>query len=173
MNKVVEVKTIQFNIDYWLDFQAIPQEDRDRVKTAKVVLLPGNYMDAPHAFASDTELFLAFCREQLGNDISICVTDDGFTQLEMNSAVLRIGVVLVKYVVLPLFLSVLANFVYDKIKNKPKENETEMECLAPPTVSFKLIVDDEENGKTKEFSYEGPADDVKKVTDEIKDMWNE
>lgn len=170
MNENITVKNISIDLDYWLDFQSIPQEERNRVKTAKVVLLPANYPDAPHAFASDTEVFLAYCRKHLGNDINICVTEDDFTQLEMNSAVLRIGVVLVKYVVLPLFLNVLANFVYDKIKNKPKENETEMECLAPPTVSFKLIVDDE-NGKTKEFSYEGPADDVKKVTDEIKNMW--
>ena len=79
-----------------------------------------------------------------------------------------------KQVTLPLFLSVLGAYIYDRIK-EPEPIDVKVELPAyqqPATVSFTIAVEDS-LGKKKEFQYEGPAADYKEVAAEIAKLWNE
>ena len=49
----------------------------------------------------------------------------------------------------------------------------EQDYLTKPTDSFSIVVSDTTNSVHKECKYEGPAEDVKEVTDNIISMWNE
>lgn len=168
------VKTSSRSREDWMAIADLPNELRNSVLTADVLIVPSLMVNQPKAFMVGTMDMLAALKTQFGNKVEICISDDDYVEIELNSRILRLGKFIVVAVALPLFLNVLGNYISDRIKEpEPAIIEAEVpEFQQPATVSFTLTVEDS-IGKRKEFQYEGPASDYKEISKEIERLWNE
>ena len=168
------VKNTTRSREEWMEIAGLPEDLKASVMAADVLIVPSMVADSPKAFMVGTMDIYAILKARLGDRMEICVADDDYEEIELNSRALRLGRFCVKEVALPLFLSVLGAYVYDRVKEpEPVEVTVEMpEYQQPATVSFTIAVEDS-MGKKKEFQYEGPAADYKAVAAEIEKLWNE
>ena len=160
--------------DEWMEIVGLPENLRQNVMAADVLIVPSLIQNQPKAFMVGTMDLYAVLKAQIGDKMEICIADDDYEEIELNSRILRLGRFCVKQVALPLFLSVLGAYIYDRLK-EPESVEVTVELpeyQQPATVSFTIAVEDT-LGKKKEFQYEGPAADYKQVAAEIEKLWNE
>ncbi len=168
------VKDTTRSREEWMEIAGLPEDLKASVMAADVLIVPSMMADSPKAFMVGTMDLYAIIKSQLGDKMEICIADDDYEEIELNSRTLRLGRFLVKQVTLPLFLSVLGAYIYDRIK-EPEPIDVKVELPAyqqSATVSFTIAVEDS-LGKKKEFQYEGPAADYKAVAAEIEKLWNE
>lgn len=158
----------------WMEIAELPEELKANVMAADVLIVPSMIQDQPKAFMVGTMDLYALLKSHLGDKMEICIADEDYEEIELNSRTLRLGRFLVKSVALSLFLNVLGNYIFARL-TEPDTVVKEVdvpEYQQPATVSFTITVEDT-LGKKKEFQYEGPAADYKKVAAEIQKMWNE
>lgn len=170
----ITVNSISRSREDWISYTGLPAELCSDVMSADVLIVPSMMVDQPKAFMAGTMELFAFLKSQLGDKIEICISDDDYVEIELNSRILRLGRFFVKSVALTLFLSVLGDYIYDKIK---QPDPVVIEINAPEfqqaaTIDFTIAVEDT-LGKKKEFHYEGSAADYKQVSEEIERLWNE
>lgn len=168
------VKDTTRSREEWMEIAGLPEDLKASVMAADVLIVPSMVADSPKAFMVGTMDLYAILKAQLGDQMEICIADNDYEEIELNSRTLRLGRFVVFSVALPFFLNIIGNYVYDRIK-EPKSTETGIdvpEYQQPATISFTIAVEDS-MGKKKEFQYEGPAADYKAVAAEIENLWNE
>ena len=170
----LKIKDSTHSREEWMEIAGLPEELKETVMDADVLIVPSLIQNQPKAFMVGTMDLYAVLKAQMGDKMEICIADDDYEEIELNSRILRLGRFCVKQVALPLFLSVLSAYIYDRLKEpEPVEVTVELpEYQQPATVSFTIAVEDT-LGKKKEFQYEGPAADYKQVAAEIEKLWNE
>lgn len=170
----LKIKDSTHSREEWMEIAGLPEELKETVMDADVLIVPSLIQNQPKAFMVGTMDLYAVLKAQMGDKMEICIADDDYEEIELNSRILRLGRFCVKQVALPLFLSVLGAYIYDRLKEpEPVEVMVELpEYQQPATVSFTIAVEDT-LGKKKEFQYEGPAADYKQVAAEIEKLWNE
>ena len=158
----------------WMGIARLPEKLRQNVLAADVLIVPSMLQDQPKAFMVGTMDLYAILKKNLGDRIEICIADEDYEEIELNSRTLRLGSFMVVSVALPLFLNLVGNYIYDRLTEPdPIVREVDVpEYQQPATVSFTITVEDT-LGKKKEFQYEGPAADYKIVAAEIQKLWNE
>lgn len=158
----------------WMEIAGLSEDLRPNVMAADVLIVPSMIQDQPKAFMVGTMDLYALLKSHLGDKMEICIADEDYEEIELNSRTLRLGSFLVVSVALPLFLNLVGNYIYDWLTEPdPVVKEVDVpEYQQPATVSFTITVEDT-LGKKKEFQYEGPAADYKIVAAEIQKMWNE
>lgn len=168
------VKDTTRSREEWMEIAGLPDDMKESVMAAEVLIVPSMMIDCPKAFMVGTMDLYAILKAQLGDRMEICIADDDYEEIELNSRTLRLGRFVVLSVALPLFLNIIGNYIYDRI-TEPKTIETDVdlpEYQQPATVNFTIAVEDS-LGKKKEFQYEGSAADYKEVAAEIEKLWNE
>ena len=168
------VKDSSRSREEWMEIAGLPEDLKASVMAADVLIVPSMMADSPKAFMVGTMDLYAVIKAQLGDKMEICIADNDYEEIELNSRTLRLGRFVVLSVALPFFLNIIGNYVYDRIKEL-KSTETGIdvpEYQQPATISFTIAVEDS-MGKKKEFQYEGPAADYKAVAAEIEKLWNE
>lgn len=168
------VKDTTRSREEWMEIAGLPEDLKASVMAADVLIVPSMMPAQPKAFMEGTMDLYAVLKTLMGDKIEICIADDDYEEIELNSRILRLGRFCVKKVVLPVFLGVLSAYIYDRIK-EPEPIEVSVvlpEYQQPATVSFTIEVEDT-LGKKKEFQYEGPAADYKEIAAEIERLWNE
>lgn len=169
------VKDSSRSREEWMEVTGLPEDLKESVMAADVLIVPSMMPAKPKAFMTGTMDLYAVLKAQMGDKIEICIADDDYEEIELNSRTLRLGRFCVKDVALPLFVGVLSAFIYDRLIKEPEPVEVTVEMpefQQPATVSFTIAVEDS-LGKKKEFQYEGPAADYKEVAAEIEKLWNE
>ncbi len=158
----------------WMGIARLPEKLRQNVLAADVLIVPSMLQNQPKAFVVGTMDLYAILKKNLGDRIEICIADEDYEEIELNSRTLRLGSFMVVSVALPLFLNLVGNYIYDRLTEPdPIAKEVDVpEFQQPATVSFTITVEDT-LGKKKEFQYEGPAADYKIVAAEIQKLWNE
>lgn len=158
----------------WMEITGLPENLRSNVMAADVLIVPSMIQDQPKAFMVGTMDLYAILKKSLDDKMEICIADEDYEEIELNSRTLRLGRFMVKSVALSIFLNVVGNYIYERLTEpNPVAKEVDVpEYQQPATVSFTITVEDA-LGKKKEFQYEGPAADYKKVAAEIQKMWNE
>ena len=170
----LEIKDSTRNREEWMEMTRLPEELKANVMAADVLIVPSMMPAQPKAFMTGTMDMYAVLRAQMGDKVEICIADEDYEEIELNSKTLRLGSFVVASVVLPLFLDLVGNYIYDRL-TEPDSVVKEVdvpEFQQPATVSFTIEVEDSV-GKKKEFQYEGPAADYKEVAAEIERLWNE
>ena len=124
------------------------------LKKANLLFIPyHNYRPGvEYCFGENSEEFLRYLRTH-DNDIKpdIAIEDDKYQSMEMHSLLIDIGIILVKDIILPAVSSVLAAYVYDKIKSLHQKSKD---------VNIRIeIVTQDKKGKSKSIKYDGPATD--------------
>lgn len=158
----------------WIDMVSLPDALKTCAMEADVLIVPSMMPTQPKAFVVGTSHLFAFLQSQFGEGVEICIRNEGYEELELNSRTVRLGRFIVKSIVLSLFLSILGNYIYDRIREPYtiKGGDDLPEYQKPADVSFTIAVEDS-TGKKKEFQYEGPASDYKAIAEEIERLWNE
>lgn len=116
----------------------------------------------------------AYLQSQVGDRVEICIGEDDYVEIELNSRKIRLGKFILKDIALPLFLSILGGYIANQC-NRPAVPEPVIEVQEfqkPVEVEFSITVEDS-TGRRKEFQYDGSAADYKDVSDEILKLWNE
>lgn len=134
-----------------------PQDEE--FKQANMLLLPyHNFREGvEYCFSEYAEEILQYVRkngsEELKTDIAI--TDEKYQIIEMHSMLLDLGLFIVQNVLIPMAVSILANFIYDKVKSLHKDNKE---------VNVRVrIISQDTDGKSKEIRYDGSADEFDMV----------
>lgn len=192
---IFEIKPSEENFNTWSNKEFIGDDIRELIANADILLVPTtNFRDAGPNFPPGTEELLSYLKTNIGDafKIDICINNEHFSTLSLNSDYKRLGKFLVKKAALPVFIAVFSGFILYKITKvedakpqitivnnitvnnnnaipKPPEpiKKTPHKYLEPSKVTFTITVVDT-NGKSIDFHYEGPAKEVGKVTDELK-----
>lgn len=122
------------SFDGWIRASCIGDNLRKRLESANVLIVPMNRFgqyDEP-LFAAGTDELLHYFKRLESNEIlvEVCAEDEDYTELSLHSDLIRLGSFVVQNVVLPLFLNLLSNYVYDKVKSRPGESWIDVEVTA-------------------------------------------
>ncbi len=178
--------------DSWLDKDFIDEKLKGMLSKSSILIVPfENLRDTknPLMFPICTEEVLRYFREKLQNEqlIDICISDELYQEFAFYSDYKRIGNFIVKSFAIPVFVSVLATYIYDKYLNedntKPKieiiDSSThtttnnhisilsDKKYLEPTHIKFSVTIVDTA-GSSKKISYEGPATEFDTVLKTLK-----
>ena len=144
------------------------------ISKANIVFVPCITCGDTLAFPSGTNEFFQYCRTHSDCDVEICCNDADYCEMELCSFQIRLGKIYVKDIAVGVISGLISSYIFTLLtSHEVPSTLVEQEYLTKPTVSFSIVVSDTTNSLHKEFKYEGPAEDVKEVTDNIISMWNE
>lgn len=158
----------------WILMVDLPDGLRNGVMSADILIVPSMMSKRPMAFMSGTIDLFAYLQSQVGGRVEICIGEDDYEEIELNSRKIRLGKFIIKDIALPLFLSILGGYITNHCDG-PTDHESVIdvqEFQKPVEVEFSITVEDS-TGRRKEFQYDGPAADYKEVSDEILKLWDE
>lgn len=158
----------------WIQMAKLPEGLRNAVISADILIAPSMMSKQPMAFMSGTLELFAYLQSQVGDRVEICIGEDEYVEIELNSRKIRLGKFILKDIALSLFLSILGGYIANQC-DRPEVSEPVIEVQEfqkPVEVEFSITVEDS-TGRRKEFRYDGPAADYKEVSDEILKLWNE
>lgn len=147
----------------WAERELVPDSLKDRVRSAQVLLIPDleRHPDRRPLFPVGTESLFAYLQQGIGREkIELPVEDSDYAEVALHADIKRLGMFLVNSVVLSLFLNVLANYVYDKVRPTHQD-----------TIEFSVTVTD--GTKAKNFQFSGGAEDFKKTAAKIEKLWQD
>ena len=136
----------------------VEEEIADDIKESDVVILPSH--GTKDAFYTGSLDILDYLNE---NKIKtyIYATDEKYKELGLHSDEIWLGTFFVKNIVIPIFCSVIASYIYEKLKAKSDDK-----------VSLRFIIE-KKNGNTASVSFDGKVDDLKKALDAAKEFSDE
>jgi hypothetical protein len=184
------------NFETWINRDFISNELKSSLRQASILLVPsiGFRKEGEPTFPVLTEELFDFLKENLSKDylVELCIDDSKYLEIALHSDYKRIGNFVVKDIVLPIFVGLLIAYITQKYispeEAKPQINIVNIDnsshttiidqevkpapkkYLEPTKVNFSITVVDS-SGKSKEYKFEGQAKDVKLVTEEIKQLW--
>jgi hypothetical protein len=179
------------SFDNWISRDFIPESMKADLSTASILILPFENLrpNTPPVFPIGTEDIFRFFKENLkGATIDICISDSDYQEFAFYSDYKRLGNFMVTTVAVPIFVTVLSAFVYDKyikedetkpqiqiidnstqiILETPASVVTEKKYLEPTHIKFSVTVVDSVKG-SKQIDYEGPAKDFDSVLKALKE----
>ncbi|UJA30557.1 hypothetical protein [Clostridium sporogenes] len=132
-----------------LEMPYTPNEFLDSIKKSDVLLLPcTNFRDKEgYFFPEETYKFYDYLLEkgkENGLNIEICISNDEYNELELHADVINIAKIFVQWVVFPALTSMLASYLYEKLKHFNRND-----------INTKVDISVERNGKAKTIHYEG------------------
>lgn len=151
----------------------IASDVRNSINEANIVFVPSINNDN-FTFPSGTNEFFQYCRTHSEYEVEICCNDADYCEVELCSFQIRLCKIYVKDIAIGVISGLISSYIFALLTSHDAPSTLiEQDYLAKPTVSFSIVVSDTTNSICKEFKYEGPAEDVKEVTDNIINMWNE
>lgn len=160
-NEILTVKDCSENFDTIYEKEYFPQKLVDEIKEANVLLIP-NYVKRENVegylFPESTQEFLEYLKDNASDDLrpDIAIDDDDFKKLELHSATITVATFVVTSVALPLMISLLANFLYDKTKEMHREKKD-------VSAKVNIITTEDLCKKSKMISYEGPVSGIEEA----------
>ena len=177
----------------WLDKEYVDDNLKSTLSKASILIVPFENLretSNPYLFPIGTEDILRFFNENLSQEqlIDICISDEFYQEFAFYSDYKRLGNFIVKAVAVPVFVGIMSAYVYERFikddDSKPKieiidkstnitiNNEistlTNKKYLEPTHVKFSVIVVDSA-GSSKKISFEGPATDIDKAFESLKE----
>lgn len=156
---MVEINDSTLTFENVYNSEYAPKDNE--LKQANLLLLPyHNYREGvEYSFGENAEEFLRYIESHDHAEIKpdIAISDDKYQSMEMHSLLLDVGIFIVQNVALPMAVSLLANYVYDKIKSLHETKEN---------VNVRVeIISENKDGKSKSIKYDGPATQFHEVED--------
>lgn len=148
-----EIQIIDSEITFEHVYQGdnIPLELQTEIKNADVLLLP--YKDVRgtkgYCFPEQTFEFFDYLKKNAKLQdvgVDICISDEQYKELELHADVLNIAQIIVTCGVLPIVTGIISCYLYDKLKQRKTELNTNV------TITV------EQKGKSKTIHYDGKAE---------------
>lgn len=143
----------------WISRGFLSDDLRKQLLEADILIVPiegfGN-LTVP-VFPVKTEELFHFLKKNLPQDleVDICIEDNDYKELALHSDLIILAGFVVTQVNLPVLINLVSSYIYQKISQSKSKN-----------IKTSILVN--EAGKSKEISYEGPADDFGKILKEAK-----
>ena len=172
--KNLEIINAARSREEWIKMVELSEGMKGAVLSADILVVPSMMSKQPIAFMSGTTELFAYLQSQVGDRVEICIDEDNYVEMELNSRKIRLGKIVLKDIALPLFLSILGGYLANQC-NRPAVPDAVIEVQEfqkPVEVEFSITVEDS-TGRRKEFKYDGPAAGYKEVSDAILKLWNE
>jgi hypothetical protein len=164
MDYQINIEPTQQDISYLI--KRVPSElvNRTKVLESKVVVIPNNTVlnSNEYSYMSGTNDILEYMQKNLNNpnDISLLIEDYKGEIVAFSIEVL-VGMFFVKDVIVPLFINLLSNHLYDRAKNYDEDTTFR--------VRFNIeITKNKDESKNISLDYKGSAENLKKVINEVK-----
>jgi hypothetical protein len=145
-------------VSYWIAQSCLDEKARHEATAADLLLIPreGFGDQKGPLFPVGTEEFLAFLKGQStlsGYKVDICISDAAYRELALHGEVLVISDMIVKLVVLPIAIKLLADYIGQHLWSSKEDRK----------VRVGITVDVSNGGKNQvvKIAYEGPADDFR------------
>lgn len=174
------VKDVLVSRQEWIERTHLTDELAGAVMNADVLIVPSNYVDRPLAFPVTTMDFFALLKQHMGDKVEICVNEDDYEEIELNSHTLRLpNLKVAGGAMLTIALNLISTYIYNKIDDSSQTpvtvnvEVTVPEYQKPTEMDFVIEVEDSIAGKSKAFHYKGSAADFKDASEEIIRMWDE
>lgn len=129
----------------------------EELKEKNVIILPSH--GTKDAFYSGSLDILDYLNDNKLN-ADIYSTDENYKEIGLHSADIWLGTFFIKNFVIPIFCSVIAAYIYNKLKVKSGDK-----------ISLKFIVE-KMDGNTATVIFNGNVDNLSKALDAVKDFRN-
>jgi hypothetical protein len=164
MQSAIEVSETDQHRAYWLS-QGLAQQSLEEVTAADVLIVPlKDFRERiPFVFHQDTITVARFLEKTLAGQakIEVLADDEEYLEIALHSEEFRFSPMLVSYVVAPLLVGLLTNYVYDVLKAKPGDS-----------VEMSLIVEDQ-HCRAMKVSFKGDAKDFNLLADKVGELSRE
>ncbi len=151
------------NFDTWINRKYISEELKNNLRKAKVLLVPTEGFRDKNisVFPVESEELFTYIKNTLPSDfkVDICIRDEDYKELALHAD----SVILANLVVTALVAPIVVNIVGEYIKQKILKYDEKRR------VKVSLTVVDEE-GKSKNLTYEGNAEDFGGIIEKLKDL---
>ena len=156
LEQKINVTDVDINFESISEKDYIPQKYIAEIKQANVLIIPNEgFRDKKGLFFPEcTSEFYQFLKSKSEIKTEICIDDDEFEKLELHADIVYVATLVVQYTVLPIVTSMIASYLYDKVKSMNKEKDE-------TNTNVHIIV--EKNGKSKKVDYEGSIDNFEKA----------
>ena len=128
IKNTIEISEVDESFDTWINQPFVPENLKPELKQASILIVPviGFRRDGEATFPVGTDNVLAFFKEKLppGIIVDICIDDAGYMELSLHSNFKRIGTFIVTSILLPVFVTVLSDFVKEKILKGSEDKPT-------------------------------------------------
>lgn len=155
MSKKITIETCAENSAYWASRPYLGAKTRASIAVADVLLVPqeGFRGEDVRSFPVGTESFYSHLRDKLGDKhvIDLAIEEEEYKELALHSALIVLGTLVLKYVVAPIAVKVVADYIGQKLRGEAKKEAA--------TVRFEMIVQEETASgiRAVKISYDGPA----------------
>lgn len=157
-NQYLAVETSSLNINTIAE-QFTNPDFKKQILNSNIILLPYiGFMDYEQLLFTDlTRELYRYLKTQQSDSIIVEVAYEGDqpNELIQHADFLDLGKIFIFSFIAPIALSLLSNFIYDKINNSSK-------CLDNSIVRCEIIVNKQEDN-SKVFKYDGPASSFEKL----------
>lgn len=158
IEKMIDVVDTELGFDAIYNKEYMPKEYEEEIRSANILLIPNeNFRDKQGLFFPEcTDEFFEFMKEKETENVKvdICISDENYIKLELHADIVYIATMIVQWAVWPITTSIIAAYLYDKLKksNKsPKETNTDVNVIV------------EKNGKSKMIHYQGSVENFEKT----------
>jgi len=152
-NDYFEIKECELSFESALKDENLSQARVSELKKFQMLFLPSRkyHNEEGYFFYSATRDFYLTCKNKSpDNHFDFCTEKGSYQNLSLHSNELFLGTLLVKYVVLPIFINLLSDYIYENLKNSDDK------------VSVNIIIENDETGKSHEITFRGTKADFDK-----------
>lgn len=190
-NMTFKITDTKENFKTWLEKGYIDIELKNVLSNASILIVPFENLreNIGPVFPTGTDFLLQYFQNRLPQEISIdiCISDNDYQTFEFNNHYRKIGKFVIKSVAVPIFISIISAYIYDKYiksdESKPQiqviDNSsnttinhigtlTDKQYLEPTHIDFSVTVESLD-GTSKTIEYEGPATEVETVLKALKE----
>jgi len=158
MQSAIEASETEQHRAFWLA-QGLAQQIRDEVSAADVLIVPlKDFRErVPFVFHQDTIAVARFLSKALAGQakVEVLADDEEFVEIALHSDEYRFSTMLVNYLVAPLVVGLLTNYLYDVLKAQPGDS-----------VEMSLIVEDQ-HCRAMKVNFKGDAKDFNLMADKV------
>lgn len=151
------------NFDTWINRKYISSETRELLKQSDILVVPiegFRELDFP-VFPVKTEEILSFLKKRIPseNKVDICIEDKDYKELALHSVLVMLGGFVVTSICAPILVNILWQYIEKEILTKKEKRNVR--------VSLTIV---NEDGISKNLTYEGNAEDFSTIKDELKKL---
>lgn len=146
------IKETNENKEYWINQDFIPQSLKNKLKNSNVLFVPDERSGEIGVY-SEVLPFLEYL-EKVDNKVinpNICLDENNYQEFILHSDVIRLGKIIIEYVVLPIFVNLICDYLKNKFYNSGNEDE------------IKTTLNIQKNNTNIEFKYEGSLEGFQKI----------
>lgn len=153
-----EIEKTSFNRKELLKEKFYPKDIKKEINEIDILIIPyKKFRDRDVYYFSEETLEFFYFLKQTNLVTEICIDDENLHILQLHSDEFRFSHMLLTEVLLPVFSSLITEFISTKIKNSQKND--------PQKISVELTI--EKQDKNINLKYAGPVDGLTKILKEI------